>query len=114
MLGQENNLPAMVGAMPNLAIDGLHYGVRLSANGYCPFQVRFGEWLNRTKEAVPSLFPKCQQRLASGRRIDKLEIPWRSGFSPSVVRKLVHRDRILPARCFTTVAMEFISPSSVA
>src|SRR5262249_45475537 len=38
----------------------------------------------------------------------------RSGFSPSVVRKSRHRERMFPAMCFTIRAMQFDSPSIVA
>jgi|GEM_PF-4364769 hypothetical protein len=41
-------------------------------------------------------------------------IDLRSGFSPSVVRKFVQRERMLPVMCFTTSAMEFASGSKVA
>src|SRR5581483_10791713 len=37
----------------------------------------------------------------------------RSGFSPSLVRKSVKRERMLPARCFTMIAMLFASGSRV-
>src|SRR5580704_13691167 len=36
----------------------------------------------------------------------------RSGFSPSLFRKSIHRDLMLPAMCFTITAMEFISASN--
>ena len=38
----------------------------------------------------------------------------RSGFSPSLVRKSVQRDRMLPAMCFTITAMELDSLSKGA
>src|ERR1700677_2518815 len=38
----------------------------------------------------------------------------RSGFSPSLVRKFVQRDRMLPAICLTMMAIEFDSGSSGA
>src|SRR5215472_4541090 len=38
----------------------------------------------------------------------------RSGFSPSVVRKSIHRERAFPAMCFTIMAMEFDSESITA
>ncbi len=37
----------------------------------------------------------------------------RSGFSPSLVKKSVKRDRMFPARCLTKVATELASGSSV-
>ena len=36
----------------------------------------------------------------------------RFGFSPSVVRKSVQRERMLPAMCFTMIAIELASGSS--
>src|SRR5579864_1330747 len=61
--------------------------------------------------------PSSHQRITSARVVAPLTSnSWsrkRSGFSPSLVRKSVKRERILPARCFTRIAIEFDSGSSV-
>src|SRR5579864_3494111 len=61
--------------------------------------------------------PSSHQRRSSSRVGSPLSSNswsrWRSGFSPSLVRKSVKRDRMLPEICLTRIAMEFDSGSSV-
>ena len=57
--------------------------------------------------------PSSHQRMTSARVVaEVISNSWsrlRSGFSPSLVRKSVKRERMLPARCLTRMAIEFDS-----
>ena len=110
--GEEGDLPDVVAVMRDLAVDGLRDGVRLGANRDCARQVGLGD----SFEGIEQDFqPRSQSAISSARvlgassnSVSRL----RSGFSPSVTRKSVQRERMLPAMCFTMMAMEFDSASS--
>ena len=109
MLGQKNNLPDVLGIMRDLAIDGLQNGMRLAADGYGAHHIFGLESVDRGENAGPAFFPPAHDIGARGRR-DSTRIPGREnglGFSPSLVRKSVKRERMFPARCFTRMATEF-------
>ena len=55
MLSQEHNLPNVVGVVSDLPVDGLHHGVRLSANEDGPTHVGIGKRSESAKYAVPSM-----------------------------------------------------------
>src|ERR1035441_593507 len=61
--------------------------------------------------------PACQSAISASRVAggsSNSVSRWRSGFSPSVVRKPVQRERMLPVMCLTMMAIELASGSSAA
>jgi len=85
MFREKHDLPHVIGNMSHTSVDRLQHRMRLIANRYLPIEIR----------------PASLSR-------------FRSGCSPSVVRKSLHRDRILPDKCLSIVAVEFDSSSSAA
>src|SRR5258708_6612988 len=57
MLRQKNNLPNMSRVVRNLPVDGLHHGMRLTADGHCAHYVFRLESINRAQDARPTLLP---------------------------------------------------------
>ena len=66
------------------------------------------------EDAVPAVLPLASSaaRVAGGSTNSLSRL--RFGFSPSVVRKSVQRERMLPAMCFTMIAIELASLSRTA
>src|SRR5260370_32274949 len=85
MFGEKNNLADVVSVVSDLAIDGLHHGVRLGANGDGARQIFIGEQVQRVEADFPAGFPERYQSGARLRRrfqfriavvIPCLGIPW--------------------------------------
>src|SRR5260370_7404669 len=57
MFGEKNNLADVVSVVSDLAIDGLHHGVRLGANGDGARQIFIGERVQRVEAEFPAGFP---------------------------------------------------------
>src|SRR5208282_2610540 len=57
MLGQEHNLPGVLRIMRDLAIDGLKYRVRITANGDGAHHVFRSQSIDSGKNMAPALFP---------------------------------------------------------
>src|SRR5580658_9882195 len=108
MLRQKYDLAGVVGIVRDLAVHGLQHGVGFCANHHEAHHVFRFERLDCLEHPRPAFFPPRRKIGARGRRA-KLEflVAIGSGFSPSVVRKSVKRERILPAMCFTMTATEF-------
>jgi hypothetical protein len=58
VLGEKDNLSAMVGVMGNLTIDSLHDRMGFSPNGYRPLQILLRERSQCSEKALPALFPE--------------------------------------------------------
>lgn len=50
MFGEENDLSAVVAVVRDLAVDGLHDGVRFTANSDSAGEVGIGEWVESGEE----------------------------------------------------------------
>ena len=87
MLRQKNDLSAVVGVVCELAIDALHHGMRLAADGDGAREIAVAERLKRGEHACPSLFRTAQQRFPRGWRVFEFRIAIAPGLVPSVVRK---------------------------
>jgi len=75
VLGQKNNLPAVIAVMRHLPVDGLHHRMRLTANRHCPRQVGLSQRLQRAKHAVPTSLPRFHQRIPRRERIIEFKVP---------------------------------------
>src|SRR5579871_4131438 len=113
MLRQKDDLPDMLRVMRDLSVDGLQDGMRLAADRNDPHDIFWLERINGAKHALPAFFPPLHHLGASRFRGSNSRSRCRSGFSPSLLRKSVKRDRMLPARCLTRMATEFDSGSRV-
>ena len=109
---QEDDLADVVGVMGQLPLDGLEHRVRLAADRHGRGEVFRRESPSiAEKQPAPAVLP-AEREARTGCRsasISNSASRSRSGFSPSVVRKSVQRDCMLPARCFITIAMLFDS-----
>ena len=99
--------PTWHAVVRDLPVDRLHYGMRLGADGDRTPEVGVGQRLERGEGQPASRFPQSHQRGARWRRISNSVSRLRSGFSPSLERKSVQRERMFPAMCFTMTAIEF-------
>jgi hypothetical protein len=105
MLGEKQNLANVMSVVSDLAVDGLHDGVRLGTNRDGSREVRFRERFERIEKIFPAAFPHFDY-LGAGNG-------WGLKFRVSVVKKSSQRERILPDMCFTRMAMELDSASRV-
>src|SRR5271165_2145988 len=64
MLGQKDNLSAVIRIMSQLPVDRLHHRVRFSADRHPPLQIGIRQWLQRAEYHAPTGLPKLHQRLA--------------------------------------------------
>jgi hypothetical protein len=70
MLGEKHNLPDVMGIVSYLAIDGLHHGVRLGADGDGAGQILIREGIECIEANLPAGFPESNQtRACLGRSI---------------------------------------------
>jgi hypothetical protein len=60
MLSEEHDLPAVVGIVRDLAIDGLHHRVRLSPYFHFAVEVYVAQRFKGSKDTAPSLIPHFQ------------------------------------------------------
>src|SRR5579872_1945861 len=74
MFGEKDDLTAMIRVMRNLAVDGLHDRVGFAADGDGSDEIGIGKRLQRLENAVPALFPQCEQSSAGLRRIEKFGV----------------------------------------
>ena len=114
MLGEKQNLADVMCVMSDLAIDGLHDGVWLGANRHRSCEVRFRQRFERVENIFPAALPhfhlirrvwraRSQIRCRDGDLVSRR--PWSE--------KSRQRERMFPAMCFTMMAMELDSASSV-
>src|SRR5579883_2381431 len=80
MFRQHDNLTGVIGIMRQLAVHGLHDRVGFTADGDGARKIAFGEWLERTKKAVPTFLPDLHQLLARRGRLHELRIAIAVGF----------------------------------
>ncbi len=111
LLAIYTNLADVERIMRDLSVDGHHHRVRFRSNQHRFLQVRFGERLQRVKQALPSARPSLHELCPRGKLAFKLLIAVAPLFLPSEVRKSVHRESMLPLRCFTIREMLFDSGS---
>jgi hypothetical protein len=101
-----------VRVVPDLSADGLHHRMRFPAD----VTVRDRSSSLKGSSASKTYFhPRSHNSISAARSVggsSNSESRLRSGFSPSVVRKSVQRDRMLPVMCLTISAIEFDSGSS--
>jgi hypothetical protein len=57
MLGEKQNLANVMSVVSDLAVDGLHDGVRLGTNRDCSREVRLRERFERVEKIFPAAFP---------------------------------------------------------
>src|SRR5216684_7964130 len=69
-----NNLSRVIRIVCHLAIDRLHDGMRLGANGYRPRQIRIAQRLQGPEEKFPPAFPHFHQFRARCRRRFKFSV----------------------------------------
>ena len=74
MLGEKQNLADVMGIMRDLAVDGLHHGVRLGANRHRSREVGLRERFERIEDIFPAAFPLFDQFGACGGRSFKLRV----------------------------------------
>ena len=102
MLRQEDDLPDVLGVVRDLAVDGLQDGVWFATDRYGRMT---SSGLSRSIAAKTQVQPSSHHFITSTRVVFAFSSnSWsrkRSGFSPSVVRKSVKRERMFPARCLT-------------
>jgi len=60
--------------MSQLAIDGLHDGVRFATDGDGAAEIGVGKRLDGGEDTVPACFPFCEKRFARGGRIDEFAV----------------------------------------
>ena len=115
VLGQQQDLVRVARIVRHLAADRLVDRVRLAANHRrCAADPRrSAASARRTRTASRAPIRPAAPR-ASDRRSSNSDRACRSGFSPSVVRKSIQRDRMLPAMWRIRTATLLASGSSVA
>src|ERR1700687_1881450 len=74
MLGKEDDLAAVIGIVPHLPVDGLHYGMRLAANRNRAVHVGLTERFDRGEQLIPALLPKFHESSARSWRVFELAI----------------------------------------
>ena len=116
MLGQEHDLPGVVGVVRDLAVDGLQRGVRFARRIVTLRMTSSGpERVDRRKDSRPPFLPPLRKIGARGRwtEFEFLVAKAVGLFSVGGEEVGEKRERVLPAMCFTRRAMEFDSGSSV-
>ena len=115
MLREIDNLPDVISVMGNLPVDGLQDCVILTANPHRAHKIVRPLMVRAPRTCISNPSPNRQTSRPSSSRAAS-RIPCRdcaSGFSPSVVRKSVQRESMLPAICLMMTAMLFDSSSMV-
>jgi len=102
-----NNLPHVIKNSAQPAVDGLHHECGFSANGYCSASKSARSVVSNARTEVSPAFPHLHQFHSGFGGASNSRSRLRSGFSPSLVRKSVQRERMFPAMCFTMTAIEF-------
>ena len=74
MLGQQDDLPRMVGVVGELSVDGLHDGMGLATDVHRPTQVAVSQGLDRREDGAPAVLPHRRDRLAGTGRAHELRV----------------------------------------